>query len=176
MFFCLGIDAWNCVLWYSVRIIMEKTYTTTNASDMHVIATEFVTYIQTLPVQEHALVVALTGDLGAGKTTFMQHVAGVLGITETITSPTFVILKKYLLPQPVGVFTELVHIDAYRLVDEAELEKIRFNDYYNNPHAMLCIEWPEIVPKLIPENAFKINITHTGGETREVVAVQSFHD
>ena len=168
MGFCFCSGAGNCMLCYIVPIIMEKTYTTTNASDMHIIATEFVAYIQTLPVQEHALVVALTGDLGAGKTTFMQHVAGVLGVTETITSPTFVILKKYLLPQPVGVFTELVHIDAYRLADESELEKIRFNDYYNNPHAMLCIEWPEIVPKLIPENAVKINITHTGGESRLV--------
>jgi len=147
---------------------MEKVYTTKDARDMQQIATEFVAYIQTLPAQNHALVVALTGDLGAGKTTFMQHVAGVLGITETITSPTFVILKKYLLPQPVGVFTELVHIDAYRLADEVELEKIRFNDYYNSPHAIVCIEWPEIVPKLIPDNAVKINITHTGGETRMV--------
>ncbi|MGI9118488.1 MAG: tRNA (adenosine(37)-N6)-threonylcarbamoyltransferase complex ATPase subunit type 1 TsaE, partial [Minisyncoccia bacterium] len=124
---------------------MEKTYTTKNASDMGSIATEFVAYIQALPAQNHALVVALTGDLGAGKTTFIQNVASVLGITENINSPTFVILKKYLLPQIVGVFTELVHIDAYRLADEAELEKIRFNDYYNNPNAILCIEWPEIV-------------------------------
>ncbi len=147
---------------------MEKKYTTKNASDMQVIATEFMEYIQTLPVQNHALVVALTGDLGAGKTTFMQHFAGVLGITETITSPTFVILKKYLLPKPVGTFTELVHIDAYRLADEAELEKIRFNDYYKNPNVILCIEWPEIVPKLIPENAIKINIIHTGGDTRSI--------
>ncbi len=159
------------LLCYSGR--MEKQYTTQHAGDMQNIAADLVQYLKSLPKIENALVVALTGNLGAGKTTFTQYFCGLLGITETITSPTFVLLKRYVLPEAVGVFTELAHIDAYRLENEAELEKIRFADYYTNPHTIICIEWPENVPKLIPENAIGINITHTGGETRNVEITHS---
>src|ERR1700739_2778621 len=80
------------------------------------------------PHEDRATVVTLSGDLGAGKTTFVQAAANALGIEENVTSPTFVIEKIYQLPKKSDVrhrfFKRLVHVDAYRLEGPAELEKL----------------------------------------------------
>src|ERR1700754_3179272 len=68
-----------------------------------------------VPSAQGATLVTLTGELGAGKTTFTQSLARALGVTDTVTSPTFVLEKIYSLPDSTQGFTRLVHIDAYRL-------------------------------------------------------------
>ena len=98
-------------------------------------------------------VIALTGDLGTGKTTLTKAVAEGLGIKETITSPTFNIVKQYdsgRLP--------LYHFDVYRIGDEDEMFDIGFDEYVDGDGVCL-IEWAELIKGIIPENAVSIKIT-----------------
>jgi len=118
--------------------------------------------------RENALVVALQGDLGSGKTTFVKAVAEIFGIKETITSPTFVLEKIYRLPETVGVFTHFVHIDAYRLQNVAEMETIGWKELLENPQNIIFIEWPERVAEEIPETAEKISFRFFDEATREI--------
>lgn len=106
-----------------------------------------------------ARVVAISGELGAGKTTFVQGVARALGITETVNSPTFVIQKTYELT---GSFKKLVHIDAYRLKEERELEVLGWNELVSDPGNLILIEWPEKVPGLIPRDAIRVRFDIEG--------------
>lgn len=95
-----------------------------------------------------ALVVGLSGHLGAGKTAFVKAVAAELGVTETVTSPTFVIMKMYEVPGSASAsaaFWRLVHIDAYRLERHADLEALRLEELASDPHNLIMIEWPENV-------------------------------
>lgn len=105
-------------------------------------------------------VVLLTGDLGAGKTTFVQGVASALGIKEKVVSPTFNIMKLYL-----GEVT-LIHIDAYRLEDVDH--NIGLDEYIGYEKGYTFIEWPNYIQELIPSNAIEVNITNLGGDEREI--------
>jgi len=99
-----------------------------------------------------ALVLLLSGELGSGKTTFVQALARELGIQERITSPTFVIQKEYAtkksnkLDRPTSLkFERLVHIDAYRLKEFSELKMLGWDEYIKDSRAVVAIEWPELV-------------------------------
>lgn len=99
-----------------------------------------------------AKVVALQGDLGAGKTALTKCIASLLGITETVTSPTFVIMKKYKAPL---LFKErgggeVVHIDAYRIQSENELDVLNLHELVQDQKNLIIIEWPEQTMKLLP--------------------------
>ena len=110
-----------------------------------------------------AVVVALSGDLGAGKTTLTQALAAALGITETITSPTYVVMKRYELPAPaLGRFDSLVHIDAYRIEDVDEMRVLKFPELLAEKDTIICIEWPEHIAALIPDGAITVAIELAG--------------
>jgi tRNA threonylcarbamoyladenosine biosynthesis protein TsaE len=106
------------------------------------------------PRADTATVVALSGDLGAGKTTFAQEVARALGIEEPVTSPTFVIEKIYALTGE--TFSQLIHIDAYRLNSAHELEVLGWEELVRDSGNLILIEWPEKVAELIPKDAIRI--------------------
>ncbi len=102
------------------------------------------------PYSDRAVVVGLYGNLGAGKTTFTQSVAKTLGVSDTVTSPTFVIEKIYELTNQ--EFTHLIHIDAYRLEGGDELVKLGWNEITADPNNLILIEWPERVENIMPEH------------------------
>ena len=112
-----------------------------------------------------ALVVGLSGNLGAGKTTFIQAVARHLGIKNKVSSPTFVIIKKYSLKKP-GDYKFLFHLDAYRLKNEKELLHLGWGEIINNKKHLVFIEWPENVPKIIPSHARFVYISSDDKEYR----------
>ncbi|MDI3480956.1 MAG: tRNA threonylcarbamoyladenosine biosynthesis protein TsaE [Tepidanaerobacteraceae bacterium] len=93
---------------------------------------------------------ALTGDLGAGKTAFTAGIARGLGIEEDITSPTFTIINQYEAKIP------LAHMDAYRLNGPEELENIGYYDYLEG--FVVVLEWADRVECLVPEDALRIDI------------------
>jgi tRNA threonylcarbamoyladenosine biosynthesis protein TsaE len=121
--------------------------------------------VETIPQRERATVLALSGDLGAGKTTFVQQLAKYLGVTEPVTSPTFTILKRYETNDK--KFTTLFHMDAYRLESEAELEPLQFSELFDLPNTIICIEWAEKIQSALPAEthyfqlAIDKNHTHT---------------
>lgn len=111
---------------------------------------------------ERPVVIALSGDLGAGKTTFVQELAKELGVIEPVTSPTFVIMKRYETTD--ADFQLLIHIDAYRLEDASELSVLGFDDVLAESKALICIEWPERVAALMPADAIQLSLTLKGNE------------
>lgn len=115
--------------------------------------------------KERALVVCLSGNLGAGKTAFTKAIARHLGIKETVNSPTFVIMKKY--PINLEGYKFMFHLDAYRLKDENELLLLGFEEIINNKEHLVFIEWPENVKKIIPSHANYIYISHKEDCQRE---------
>ncbi len=113
-----------------------------------------------------AMVVALLGELGTGKTAFVQQVAYVLGVVDSITSPTFVIQKSYTTSDE--DFKTLVHIDAYRIEDLKELSVLGFEKLLQKPHTLVLIEWANRIESLLPTDALCVSFLHEDGEMRRV--------
>jgi len=114
-----------------------------------------------------AVVVALHGDLGAGKTTFVQHVAKSYSVCEIVTSPTFVVMKQYELEDQ--AFDQLIHIDAYRLDSDVELSVLGFAELLATPRTLICVEWAEKVSNLLPADA--IHLSFTASATTRVITL-----
>ncbi len=111
-------------------------------------------------------IVCLSGELGAGKTTFVKGIAEALGISETIKSPTFTLMNIYHLSTPGA---RLMHIDTYRLKDESELVAIGIEDYLGLPEVITLIEWPEKISGLLTNLKIKqVNFNHLPDGTREI--------
>ena len=104
----------------------------------------------------------LTGDLGAGKTTLVRGMAKELGIKSVVQSPTFNIMKIYF-----DGSKPLIHIDAYRLADLDT--DIGLDEYIGYETGLTVIEWPNYIPKLIPENASTITIFNMGETNRKII-------
>lgn len=95
----------------------------------------------------------LTGDLGVGKTAFTKGFAAGLGIDEPVVSPTFTFVQVYddgRLP--------LYHFDVYRVGDVSEMDEIGYEDYFFGDGVSI-MEWADLVPEIIPDNAVRITIT-----------------
>ena len=103
-------------------------------------------------------VVALYGDLGAGKTTFTKGIALALDISEEITSPTFNIISMY------DGRMQFVHIDAYRLDGEESIDVL---EYVCEPY-VIVVEWPQQLPELQMNQVVRININSSGGRDVEI--------
>ena len=115
--------------------------------------------------KDSALVIGLSGNLGSGKTAFVKAVAVALEITESVTSPTFVIEKIY--ESKGSPWTRLVHIDAYRLESARELEVLNFEELVEDPNNLILIEWPENVKEILPDDTQTIKCEFVSETERE---------
>jgi tRNA threonylcarbamoyladenosine biosynthesis protein TsaE len=100
------------------------------------------------------LVVALSGELGAGKTTLVQAICRGYGVTEEVTSPTFSIVHRYR-----GAASDVVHLDLYRLNGEPDLLRIGWDELLQEP-ALILIEWPERAAGLLPPHHVPMELRH----------------
>ncbi len=114
----------------------------------------------------HAIIIGLEGELGSGKTTFVQKFAKALGIKEHITSPTFVILKKYQIPST--KYQYVIHIDAYRLKTGEELNKLGIQELIQDPRNIIMIEWANLVADILPNDRITIHFEHVDENTRKI--------
>ena len=112
-------------------------------------------------------VVALAGDLGAGKTHFVKGLAAGLGHAGDVTSPTFTLIHEY-----TGGRLPLFHFDFYRLESAEEVQQIGFDDYLASG-GVLVIEWADKYPDLLPRSTHAFEITVGEGDTR---LIMSAHD
>ena len=105
-------------------------------------------------------VLTLEGDLGAGKTTFTKGLAVGLGVSKTVNSPTFTIIKEYQGKMP------LYHMDVYRLEDS--YEDLGFDEYFSGP-GVTVIEWAHIIEEQLPNDRLNIFIHHEGNDSRKII-------
>jgi tRNA threonylcarbamoyladenosine biosynthesis protein TsaE len=131
------------------------------------VAEDFLNSLVTRGVGDHAAVVVLYGDLGAGKTAFTKGIGKALHVSEEITSPTFVIQKNYALSGN-PVFSELVHIDAYRLANANEMKKLGWDATLGDPKKLVIVEWAQNIKDIIPQNISKVYFRFVDDTTREI--------
>lgn len=113
--------------------------------------------------QNQATLITLSGNLGAGKTTFTQELAKLLEISESVSSPTYVIEQRYPIFEH-KQFAELVHIDAYRLENENDPQKVGLDLTLNDPQKLVVIEWPQKIENFL-KNYTKISISLENKQT-----------
>lgn len=100
-------------------------------------------------------VLGLIGNLGAGKTSFTKALGKALGVKQTMTSPTFVLMKVYPVNQPTAKY--FCHIDAYRLATNDDLVAIGANDYAGNSETITIIEWADKIKRILPKKTIIFN-------------------
>jgi tRNA threonylcarbamoyladenosine biosynthesis protein TsaE len=123
-------------------------------------------FVSVLEPWDHAVVVALVGDLGSSKTTFSQLVGEALGVRDSIQSPTFIIEKIYeLFDRP---WKHLVHIDAYRLDSSEELLSLGWQDIIARKENLILIEWADKVEDILPPDTIFLHFTFIDEHTREI--------
>ena len=115
-----------------------------------------------LAISHQPLVIALTGNLGSGKTTFVQGFAKGLGIKQRIISPTFILMRKY--------GENFYHVDLYRLEGniESEVRNLGIEDIWKDPKNIVVIEWAEKIKKMIPKSAQWIKFENLGKDERKI--------
>jgi tRNA threonylcarbamoyladenosine biosynthesis protein TsaE len=111
--------------------------------------------------------VAFFGEMGAGKTTLIQAVCKVLGVEDTVASPTFALINEYFTKDGVSVY----HFDLYRIEDITEVYDLGYEDYFYSD-AYCFIEWPEKVMELIPEDVLLLEIKVMDDGSRVVRSLQ----
>lgn len=112
---------------------------------------------QVSSIKNQATVIALSGNLGSGKTAFVQGFCKALGVKHSVTSPTFIIFRKHPIPKSEQ---SIYHFDLYRIKNSRELSILGFKRIIKDPNHIVLIEWPELVKKLLPKNTIWINFEH----------------
>lgn len=138
---------------------MKHQITINNTSELRSAAQTF------LKICSGKNIFAFTGNMGAGKTTFIKAICEEMGVEDTISSPTFSIVNEYRTPKGEKVF----HFDFYRIKSESEAYDMGYEDYLYSK-AYCFIEWPEKIEGLIPPEAVKVNI-----QTEKDARVVSIH-
>ena len=124
------------------------------------------TLLETQPAKG-ARVIAMTGELGSGKTTFVQGFAKGLLVKERILSPTFILLREFRVRHP--FFHALYHIDCYRLDNPVpELLHLGFKNILADPRAIVLIEWADRIKSIIPRDALWVRFGHSDKNKRSI--------
>lgn len=108
-------------------------------------------------------IVAFYGSMGAGKTTFIKAICDVLGVKDTVNSPTFAIVNEYLAASGESIY----HFDFYRIKKIEEAYDFGYEDYFYSGNLCL-IEWPELIEELLPEETVRVKIEETTNGAREL--------
>lgn len=116
--------------------------------------------------QDGAVILGLEGNLGGGKTTFLQGFAKGLGIKEKILSPTFVIMKRFKIKKK--SFTNFYHIDCYRLDDVKDLEELNLKEILKEKNNIVAIEWSEKIKDILPPSIINISFNNIDKDDREI--------
>jgi tRNA threonylcarbamoyladenosine biosynthesis protein TsaE len=115
-------------------------------------------------------IIGLTGNLGSGKTTFIQGFAEGLGLKNRITSPTFVIFRHYK-PQTTH-YEHFFHMDAYRIGKISELKPLNFKEMISTPQSVVLIEWPEKIKGALPKKTIWLEFRHGRKENERLIRIK----
>ena len=146
---------------------MKKSIQSHSLQTTKRIAKELAKTIFKSPKGREAFVLALKGELGAGKTSFVQGLARGFGIKENVLSPTFLIVKQYKLSKQRTFY----HIDCYRLKSPKELLSLEWKEIIQNPNNIVAVEWADKVKSIIPKHALWVSFSHgtTGLTSRDII-------
>ncbi len=126
-----------------------------NLNELESIAKQFLRYLKQYKI------IAFSGTLGAGKTTFIKAICSQLNVTSNVASPSFAIINEYITENKDIIY----HMDFYRIRDEEEVFDMGYEDYfYNGNHCF--IEWPEKISRLLPRDTLYVNITQEDNDCR----------
>jgi len=148
---------------------MKKENITSGPIQTKKLGEKFAKEILKAKPKKAAFVIGLEGELGGGKTTFLQGFAKGLGIKEKILSPTFVILKKFQLNNlTIKQFNNLYHIDCYRIEKSKQLLDLGFEEIISNPKNIIAVEWAEKIRKIMPKHTLWIKFKFVNEKTRKI--------
>jgi len=142
---------------------MKKENITSSSVQTKKLGEKFAKEILAKKSKKKSFVIGLEGELGGGKTTFIQGFAKGLDVKEKILSPTFVILKKFKIKDK-----NFYHIDCYRIQKSKELLSLGFKEIISNPKNIVTIEWADKVKKIMPKNTLWIQFEFINEKTRKI--------
>jgi tRNA threonylcarbamoyladenosine biosynthesis protein TsaE len=145
----------------------KHLFVSKNAAQTQKIAAKIAENLLMEKDRKKALVLALEGELGGGKTTFVQGLAKVLGIKERITSPTFVISRRFAITGE--RFANFYHVDCYRLENQKELLALGLREILKRQENLVVIEWADKVKSLIPKDAVWVKFEWVGEDERKII-------
>ena len=143
---------------------------TTSAKETQQIAEKFISGLVLFLKKKQSMVLALDGDLGAGKTTFVKGIFSGLKIKGAAVSPTFIIVRKKKTNNK--VIKNVFHMDAYRVKNVEELKNIGFFEMVSTPASLTIIEWASNIKKAIPKNSVWIKFSHGKKENERVIEIK----
>jgi tRNA threonylcarbamoyl adenosine modification protein YjeE len=135
------------------------TYTTESAEDTKRVANDVA------QILHGGECISLVGDLGAGKTTFVQGLVAALGSSSRVTSPTFTVMNEYRTRHP--SIHRVVHCDFYRFTDVRHVDALEL-EAYRSSDTIILVEWPNILPDMTWTPDIVISIAHGGGDVRTI--------
>jgi len=145
-----------------------KDITTHSAEETKALGAKYAQSLWKTKGGQEALVVALKGELGAGKTTFAQGFAQGLHIEANILSPTFVIIKEYKIQDTRYKIQRFYHIDCYRLQNSRDLLELDWEEIVSDPKNIILLEWPERVENILPKTTTRIDFQAINETTRQI--------
>lgn len=147
----------------------KKTYITTSSKQTRALGKGLAQEVLKKGTGKTATIFGLIGELGVGKTTFVQGFAFGINIRKPITSPTYVIMKRFTLDNLLqSKFTNLYHIDGYRIKEPQELMQLGFADINHEPKNVILIEWADQVQNILPANICWIKMEYLGSDARKI--------
>lgn len=112
--------------------------------------------------------ICLYGDLGSGKTTFIQGLAKGLGVKKRVLSPSFILMRQYLKSNTKNQKLDFFHIDLYRIQNEKEAETLGLKELWSDPKNVIAIEWPEKIESILLEKRVNIHFEYVGENERKI--------
>jgi len=120
-----------------------------------------------------AVIISLEGDLGSGKTTFLQGFAKEIGVEDIIKSQSFVIMKKYPILNKKGdiAFKFFYHFDVYRIQNPREILALGFKDIIKDPRNIVAIEWGDKIKKILPPQTIRLKFKYQDKNERKIILI-----
>jgi len=140
---------------------------TKSAEETKIVAKLFAEMLAQEVTAKGAMVVALEGALGAGKTTFAQGFAEGLGVKEKVKSPTFVLVHTHALKKKMR-FKHFYHADCYRLESEKDVNAIGLDEAMRDPENIVLVEWARRIKKALPKDTIVVRFKYINEGTRKI--------
>ena len=147
--------------------MVSQIFTTQNTEETRRLAGQIGKDLKSLPASwRGGKILALYGELGSGKTTFVQGLARGLGIKRRILSPTFILVRSY--PLKDSELPTLYHIDLYRLHSTKEARSLGLEEIWRNPQNICAIEWAEKIKEILPKERWEIHFEYENESKRRI--------